>query len=131
MLLLSGCAWQAPASISRGDESAPNQAAPGEAAHSKGGRRFSARPAAPAKLVKLEVGHCIVEPVSFHGRTWALPWDKQFGWGGGIPDGWKGTGTVRASSEDRVRYHDRGGSELTMVPADSPSALAPEGWGCA
>lgn len=81
--------------------------------------------------VTLEVGHCWVEPVEFDGQTWRLRWTRQFGWGGGLPEPWQGTGVMTRLAEDRAGYVDNAGAELTFLPADDPAAQPPTPSYCA
>lgn len=69
--------------------------------------------------VRLEVGHCYVEPLTFRGRVWGLTEEDQFGWGGLGPDGFVGTGAATQDG-DVLRYVDESGAELTLVPNDDP-----------
>lgn len=94
------------------------------------GGAASDRESPGTQTVTLSTGHCTVEPLRFDGRRWALPWHQQFGWGGGEPKGWAGTGTVERDSMNQVLYTDRGGAELMLIPSDSPAAQAPQHWGC-
>lgn len=80
--------------------------------------------------VTLVVGHCWVEPVLFDGERWGLPFEKQFGWGGGEPESWQGSGVMERLSDDRVRYSDNGGAVLTFLPAESPSVRRVEEQPC-
>lgn len=80
--------------------------------------------------VKLDGGHCWVEPMLFDGERWGIPFEKQFGWGRGEPANWQGTGVMERLSEDRVRYSDDGGAVLTFLPADAPSVRRVDGQLC-
>lgn len=82
--------------------------------------------------VRLDVGHCYVEPVTFAGERWGLRFSEQFGWGGPqeYPENWKGAGVLTRVAEDRVRYTDDGGAELTLLPADSPAVARAEAVPC-
>lgn len=82
------------------------------------------------ELVPLIAGHCWVDPLTYGGGEWAVPQDQQFGWGGSMPDGWVGYGTVEPG-EDGMRYVDAGGAELDLLPADDPRAELPGGGICA
>ena len=73
----------------------------------------------------LDVGHCWIEPLRFDGRRWAVPFAMQMGWGGELPDNWKGMGRLEGLTGDRVRYVDRGGATLPLVPATDPQAGSP------
>ena len=76
----------------------------------------------PARPLMLEVGHCWIEPVSFDGRMWDVVEEDQFGWGGGQPDDFRGTGQAWRAG-DVVTYVDGSGEWLTLVPAGDPWAL--------
>jgi len=80
--------------------------------------------------VTLVVGHCFVELVTFNGQHWGLPLSKQFGWGGGTPKGWVGSGQLVRLSPNRVRYDDRGGASRVLLPADDPKVAAVKKQGC-
>lgn len=94
------------------------------------GGTASDRESSGTETVTLITGHCTVEPLRFDGRRWVLPWLQQFGWGGGEPNGWAGTGTVERDSMNQVLYTDQGGAELMLIPSDSPAAQPPKYWGC-
>lgn len=81
---------------------------------------------------ELEVGHCNVEPVIFADERWGLRFSEQFGWGGPqhYPEDWKGAGVLTRIAEDRVRYIDDGGAELTLLPADAPAVARAEAVPC-
>ena len=66
------------------------------------------------------LGHCFVEPVRVAGQRWTLRRVEQFGWGGGAPDQWKGTGTVIRLSDHLAIYKDRGGEVLRLLPVQDP-----------
>lgn len=89
-------------------------------------------PAASARRVELQVGHCYVEPVDFAGRRWGLRFSDQFGWGGPqyYPASWTGTGVLTQVAPDRVRYTDDGGARLTLLPASSPPVARFEAVSC-
>jgi hypothetical protein len=72
--------------------------------------------------VELTVGHCWISPVEFEGQTWVVRKSEQFGWGGNVPDGWVGEGSITRVAEDQSLYEDRGGLELSLVLEDSPEA---------
>lgn len=82
--------------------------------------------------VKLDIGHCYVEPLEFDGQEWALALDSQFGWGGQEPDGLSGTGTVTRGTafDDSLDYVDDDGARLTFLSADDPRSELPSGWLC-
>lgn len=81
--------------------------------------------------VTLDVGHCWIEYLRYDGRLWGLPFSKQFGWGGTLPEGWVGTGTVRLVAPELLRYHDDGGAVLDLAPAKGRSVAEDEGGHCA
>lgn len=72
--------------------------------------------------VQLTVGHCWIRPVGFEGQTWVVRKSEHFGWGGHIPDGWIGEGSIARVDEDQSVYTDQGGLELRLVLEDSPTA---------
>ena len=80
--------------------------------------------------VTLDVGHCWVAYLRVDGETWALTPRQHFGWGGGIPRHWQGTGQVRRVNEAKLVYVDGDGHRLMFVPVDSPRAYNTEGLGC-
>ena len=73
--------------------------------------------------VELDVGHCFLEPVVFAGREWNVRFDRQFGWGGGLPGdaaAWRGAGTMQLLKERRALYTDAGnGAFLRLRPTES------------
>ena len=71
--------------------------------------------------VEVEMGHCFVEPVSFDGESWNVPFDKQFGGGGLEPKHWRGRGMMTRVNEDLARFEDEGGSTVVFRPVDDPS----------
>ena len=85
--------------------------------------------AASRRLV-LSVGHCWIEPVRFDGADWAVVAADQTGWGGGMPDGWQGHGTLTRLSVGRSQYEDDGGPVLNLVLADQPDAAQVFKQGC-
>lgn len=76
--------------------------------------------------VKVEMGHCFVEPVAFDGERWNVPRDKQFGTGGLQPANWRGTGVMTRVGEDRARFKDRGGAVVVFRPVDDPAVRGVE-----
>jgi len=72
--------------------------------------------------VKLDVGHCWIEPVDIDGTTWDVAAEDQFGWGGGQPKGFEGEGYAWPGG-DVMLYVDKSGATLTLVHADSRWAL--------
>ena len=82
----------------------------------------------PPRRVRLEVGHCYVEPAPFAEGRWGLRFSEQFGRGGPqyYPEDWMGAGVLTRVAEDRVLYTDDGGAELTLLPADSPAVARAE-----
>ena len=71
--------------------------------------------------VKVEVNHCFVEPVSFAGEQWNVPFKKQFGWGGQQPKHWQGAGVMVREGENVARFEDDGGAVIVFRPVDDPS----------
>ena len=69
----------------------------------------------------VEVNHCFVEPVSFDGQLWNVPFEDQFGWGGLEPENWQGSGVMVRLAEDTARFDDDGGAEVVFKPADDPA----------
>jgi hypothetical protein len=90
-----------------------SQTSPGNTA-SSGSDPTSAR-------VQVEVNHCFVEPVSFDGVQWNVPFKEQFGWGGMEPKHWMGTGTMVRTGQYEARFEDDGGATLVFRPVDHPS----------
>lgn len=84
------------------------------------------RDAQATATVTLDVGHCWVEPVEFDGDRWGIPLRRQFGWGGGLPGNWQGSGEMARMSESRARYVDKGGAVIYFLPADAPAVAAVE-----
>lgn len=89
--------------------------------------RYSAPPTLqPAGIatpvVRLDVGHCWVEPVTIAGEKWDVAREDQFGWGGGEPAGFVGDGHAWPGG-DVMLYVDKSGATLTLVRAGSPWAL--------
>jgi len=66
------------------------------------------------------MNHCFVEPVSFDGEQWNLPFEEQFGWGGLEPKHWRGTGVMVRIDKDQARFEDDGGSTVLFRPVDDP-----------
>lgn len=77
---------------------------------------------APDQPLTLEVGHCWIEPARFEGRRWDVVEEDQFGWGGGQPVDFTGSGEAWRAG-DVVTYVDDSGDWLTLVPAGDPWAL--------
>ncbi len=69
--------------------------------------------------VPLFVGKCQIVPLEYSGTIWQAPDDEQFGTGGGLPETWRGWGTVTPTGETLI-YTDIGGTKLTLLPAGSP-----------
>ncbi len=136
LFLASGCTGGSSSTSPPSTAGQPgNQASP----TGTGGTTTTASPGKPGAhhkhpgaeaQVKLTTGHCTVEPVHFDGRTWAIPWDYQIGWGGRLPPGWASRGTIARTAADQARYIDRGGAKFNLVPAGSPAAQPPRHWGC-
>lgn len=66
------------------------------------------------------MNHCFVEPLSFDGEQWNVPFDRQFGWGGLEPKHWRGAGVMTRLGEDQARFKDDGGSTVVFRPVDDP-----------
>lgn len=64
------------------------------------------------------VGHCTIEELRHDGRDWTASATDDFGWGGGLAEGWVGLGTVTKEG-DRLTYRDLGGREVTFLPTGS------------
>lgn len=93
---------------------------------------FIAGPAAAAsERLEIEMGHCWVEPVTFDGEQWNVPFDQQFGWGGLEPDNWQGTGVMTRVAEDEARFDDDGGSSVKFLLVDDPAVTPVEEAMCA
>ncbi|MCW2791423.1 MAG: hypothetical protein JWO76_521 [Nocardioides sp.] len=76
----------------------------------------------PASVrVRVELGHCFVEPVSFDGEMWNVAFEDQFGWGGVPPRHWRGTGVIERVDDDEARFRDDGGATVVFRPLDDPS----------
>ena len=80
----------------------------------------SASEPASARL-KVEVNHCFVEPVSFDGEQWNVPFGEQFGWGGMQPKHWHGAGVMVRAGANEARFEDDGGATLVFRPVGDPS----------
>lgn len=100
-----------------------SQGAPSDTSVASSEHRSTEAPAVAE--VRLDVGHCWVEPVNFDGQTWGLLWARQFGWGGRTPESWKGQGVMTRLAVDRAVYVDEGGVELTFYSADDPAVAPP------
>ncbi len=87
---------------------------------SPGGEASSATQPSSAR-VKVEVNHCFVEPVSFDGEQWNVPFTKQFGWGGMQPERWQGDGVMVRVDENKARFQDDGGATVVFKPVDDPA----------
>lgn len=87
---------------------------------SPGGEASSRSEPASAR-VTVEVNHCFVEPVSFDGEQWNVPFKKQFGWGGMQPTHWQGAGVMVRAGENEARFKDDGGATVVFRPVDDPS----------
>jgi hypothetical protein len=85
-----------------------------------GGRTASGSEPASAR-VNVEMNHCFVEPVSFDGEQWNVPFKKQFGWGGPQPSHWQGTGVMVRAGKHDARFKDDGGAMVVLRPVDDPS----------
>lgn len=86
---------------------------------------------AVAPRVVLDVGHCWVGYLRHDGETWALTKRQQFGYGGGMPQGFRSKGQVSRISDSRLLYVDSSGQRLVFIPVDSPEAYTTEGLVCA
>jgi hypothetical protein len=71
--------------------------------------------------VAIQMNHCFVEPVSFDGEQWNVPFQRQFGWGGLQPKRWQGVGTMQRVNEDMARFQDEGGAVVVFRPVDHPT----------
>jgi hypothetical protein len=71
--------------------------------------------------LKVEMNHCFVEPVTFDGRQWNVPFKKQFGWGGMEPKHWQGAGVMVRVAENTARFNDDGGAAVVFKPVDDPA----------
>lgn len=81
--------------------------------------------------VTIEMNHCWVEPVSFDGEQWNVPFRRQFGWGGLQPRNWQGTGVMVRLGENRARFDDDGGASVVFLPVDDPRVTPVETALCA
>lgn len=84
------------------------------------------RPATPPAVstterIDVTLDHCFVEPVSFDGEDWNVPFDRQFGWGGLEPADWRGSGMMHRVAADRARFEDDGGSTVIFRQVDDPA----------
>lgn len=82
--------------------------------------------ASPPTTILVRTNHCFVEPVRFDGELWNVPFSEQFGWGGQMPEEWKGAGTIERVDEAESKYVDDGGAVLTFKPIDDASVVAVE-----
>ena len=80
--------------------------------------------------VVLDVGHCWGGYLHKFGKTWALTKKQQFGWGGGMPQGFEGKGKVASLSDSKLLYVDASGQRLAFIPVDAPNAYTTEGRLC-
>lgn len=80
--------------------------------------------------VALDIGHCWVGYLHSDGETWALTKRQQFGWGGGVPKGFRGEGRVAHLSPSKLLYVDASGRRLVFIPVNAPKAYTTEGLGC-
>jgi hypothetical protein len=71
--------------------------------------------------VSVEINHCWVEPVSFDGEQWNVPFENQFGWGGPTPKRWQGAGIMVRAGVNEARFEDDGGATVLFRPMDDPS----------
>ena len=71
--------------------------------------------------VKVELNHCFVGTVSFDGEKWNVPFNKQFGWGGTPPKGWRGAGVMVRTGQSEARFEDDGGAVLVFKRLNDPS----------
>jgi len=85
---------------------------------------------ATTEEVVLDVGHCWVGYLQRLGETWALTRKQQFGWGGGMPQGFEGKGKVARLSESKLLYVDASGYRVVFIPVNSPTAYTTEGRLC-
>lgn len=81
---------------------------------------------APSERLEIDMGHCFVEPVTFDGEQWNVPFDQQFGGGGLQPDGWVGTGVMTRVDDDEARFADDGGASITFLLVDDPAVTPVE-----
>ena len=84
---------------------------------------------APADPFEMTVGHCWIDPVVVDGQTWGIDRDDQFGWGGGVPDDWAGTGRLDAVGNGHLIYVDESSHRLDLWPIDDDRAFDPEARG--
>lgn len=75
----------------------------------------------PSARVTVAVDHCFVQPVTFAGERWNVPFGDQFGWGGGLPPDWQGAGEIVRVSADEARYTDDGGATVVLKHVDDPA----------
>lgn len=80
----------------------------------------------PVERLDVALGHCFVEPVSFDGERWNVPFERQFGWGGLAPRGWQGSGVMTRIGATRARFEDDGGSVVVFRPVDHVSVTPVE-----
>lgn len=93
----------------------------------RSGTTASSVPASATAAINVSMNHCFVEPISFDGQLWNVPFDDQFGWGGLEPKNWRGSGVITRISEHRARYDDDGGATVLFLPVDHPSVVFPSG----
>lgn len=92
---------------------------------------------ARAVPVRLQVGHCWIDPVSVDGRAWDVTREDQFGWGGPVPrrlhlappdaHGTSALSGELAVAGDVAVYVDESGVRLALVSRGDSWALARNG----
>lgn len=87
-------------------------------------------PALASGRVTIQMNHCFVEPVTFDGEQWNVPFEQQFGWGGLQPKRWQGVGVMMRLGEQKARFSDKGGATIVFRPVDHPSVREVEKTGC-
>ncbi len=87
---------------------------------------------------RITTWHCGINPTTFAGRTWEVPWPTPFD-GTNAPrpfndpppgEAFTGHGSMELVAEDRAVYTDDGGVRLTFLPAGTPGAGTPENFLC-
>ena len=115
-----------PAEVEPGEAAQPGTVpgvleAPGGLVHALEKAFEASTTTASSERLEIEMGHCYVEPVSFDGKQWNVPFDQQFGGGGLQPRGWVGTGVMTRVDDDEARFDDDGGASVTFLLVDDPA----------
>lgn len=120
VLLTSGCTTTTDSTTPAAAPTTPNSEA------ATAGEEVSPDATPTSARVKVEMGHCFVEPVAFDGEQWNVPLDKQFGSGGLQPANWRGVGVMTRIGRDHARFKDDGGAVVVFLPVDDPAVRGVE-----